>query len=54
MNDYYSKFGNYTNLATQLKSLRSVVRLKEIEKTIQEQKLASLQSQIDKLEEILS
>jgi hypothetical protein len=38
MNDYYSKYIEHSKIATQLKSFRSVVRLKEIKKSLQEQR----------------
>ena len=38
MNDYYLKSIEYSKISTQLKSFRSLVRLKEIKKTLQEQR----------------
>jgi hypothetical protein len=38
MHNYYLKFPEYSSIASQLKMFRSIVRMKEIKKTLQEQR----------------
>ena len=41
MHNYYLKFNEYSNIASQLKMFRSIVRMKEIKKSLQEQRFVS-------------
>lgn len=54
MNQPYMKYLAYLNTGVELKASRSLVRLKEIKKAIQEQRLAFLQSQLKDLEDALN
>jgi len=51
---YYTKQIDYAKQAVELKKNRSLVRINEIKKTLQEQRLVSLQTQMKEIEELLN
>lgn len=54
INQTYYKHFQYAKLSVDIKNYRSIVRVKEIKKTQQEQRLLFLQSQMKEIEELLS
>jgi len=54
INQSYQKLLSYTSAAVELKNARSLVRFKEIKKTLQEQKLSFLQGHAKEIEDILN
>ena len=54
INQPFIKLLSFSKAAVELKSYRSIVRIDEIKKTLQEQRLGSLQKQMKEIEESLS
>jgi hypothetical protein len=54
INQMYAKQISSSNISVEIKKLRSIVRIKEIKKTLQEQRLQFLQNQMKEIEEILN